>query len=319
MKYLVSFFFVVLLLLGCQSKSKTEEEVEKIPINLELVRFDKVFAQASPSDLENLKSQYPLFFPEQYHDSIWVEKMQDTLQKQLNDEVLKVFPSEEKLEDDLIALFQHIKYYFPDFSTPLVFTTTSDVDYRTKVIANDQFLIIEFDTYLGENHFFYEGISKYISKTMKPSQIIPDVASAYAKKYISVPTQRSFLEQMIYYGKELYLKDLWLPNVPDADKMGYTEDEMIWAVENEVEVWRYFIENELLYSTDVKLLQRFITPAPFSKFNLEIDNESPGMIGRYIGWKIVQSYMEENPVSLQQLMNKRAEEIFNDSKYKPKK
>ena len=43
------------------------------------------------------------------------------------------------------------------------------------------------------------------------------------------------------------------------------------------------------------------------------------MIGRYIGWKIVQSYMEENAVSVTQLMNKRAEDIFNDSKYKPKK
>jgi gliding motility-associated lipoprotein GldB len=319
MKYFVSVLFAFLLLLGCQSKSKTENEISKIAVNVELVRFDKIFAEATPSDLQNLKSEYPLFFPEQYHDSIWDEKMQDTLQKQLNDEVFKVFPSEENLEKELTALFQHIQYYFPDFSVPIVYTTTSDVDYKTKVIANDQFLVIELDTYLGENHFFYEGISKYISKTMKPTQVTPDVASAYAKKYISVPMQRSFLEQMMYYGKELYLKDLWLPNTPDAEKIGYTEEEMNWAIENEVEVWRYFIENELLYSTDVKLLQRFITPAPFSKFNLEIDNESPGMIARFIGWKIVQSYMEENAVSVNQLLNKRAEDIFNDSKYKPKK
>lgn len=319
MNYFFSVFFLFLFLVGCQSKSKTEAAIAKIPVNVEIIRFDKIFANAIPSDLQNLKAEYPLFFPEQYHDSIWLEKMQDTLQKQLNDEVLRVFPTEEPIKNELTGLFQHIKYYFPSFQIPKVYTTTSDVDYRTKVIAQDSLLLLELDTYLGENHFFYEGISKYITKTMKPSQIAPDVASVYAKKYISLPSERSFLEQIIYFGKELYLKELWLPSTSEAERMGYTEEEMTWAMENEVEVWRYFVENEVLYSSNPKLLQRFVAPAPFSKFNLEIDNESPGMIGRFIGWKIVQAYMKNNPVSIEQLMSKRADVIFNDSKYKPKK
>ncbi len=84
-------------------------------------------------------------------------------------------------------------------------------------------------------------------------------------------------------------------------------------------MWRYFIEKELLYSTDPKLGARFITPAPFSKFYLEIDNESPGMLGRYLGWKIVRAYMEKNDTDVQRLMITDAEEIFTNSKYKPKK
>jgi uncharacterized protein YjaZ len=84
-------------------------------------------------------------------------------------------------------------------------------------------------------------------------------------------------------------------------------------------MWRYFIEKELLYSTDPKLGARFINPAPFSKFYLEIDNESPGMLGRYLGWKIVRAYMEKNDTDVQRLMITDAEEIFTNSKYKPKK
>ena len=319
MNYFFSVFSLFLLMASCQSKSKTETEIAKIPVNVEIIRFDKIFAEAVPSDLGHLKKEYRLFFPEQFHDSVWVAKMQDTLQRQLNEEVFKVFPSEEPLKEELNSLFQHIKYYFPNFDIPKVYTTTSEVDYRTKIIAQDSLLLLELDTYLGENHFFYEGISKYISKTLKPSQLGPDIASVYAKKYISLPSERSFLGQLIYFGKELYLKELWLPDTSEAMRMGYTEEELNWAIENEAEVWRYFIENELLYSTDPKLVQRFVAPAPFSKFNLEIDNESPGMIGRFIGWKIVQSYMKNNPVSVEQLMNKRADVIFNDSKYKPKK
>ncbi|MCB0456887.1 MAG: gliding motility lipoprotein GldB [Flavobacteriaceae bacterium] len=319
MNYFFSVFCLFLLLASCQSKSKTEAEIAKIPVNIDLVRFDKIFAEASPSDLENLKTEFPLFFPEQFHDSIWIAKMQDTLQRELNEEVLKVFPSEAVLKEELTSLFQHIKYYFPNVTIPKVYTTTSDVDYKTKVIAQDSLLLLELDTYLGEDHFFYEGISKYITKNMKPSQLTLDVASAYAEKEIALLTERSFLGQLIYFGKELYLKELWLPNTPEAERLGYTEEEMQWAIANEVEVWRYFVENELLYSTNTKLVQRFIAPAPFSKFNLEIDNESPGMIGRFIGWKIVQAYMKNNPVSVEQLMNKRADDIFNESKYKPKK
>ena len=57
-------------------------------------------------------------------------------------------------------------------------------------------------------------------------------------------------------------------------KGGYTPEELQWAKDNEVEIWQYFIENELLFSTNPKLPLRFIVPAPFSKFNLSIDKLS---------------------------------------------
>lgn len=318
MKYII-FTVLALLFLSCESKLDVTEEIERIPVDLNIVRFDKTFAAASVEELPTLKAQYPLFFPEQYADSIWVQRMQDTLQQQLHMEVAQRFPDNSVLEDDLTPLFQHIKYYFPQFEIPKVYTTTSDVDYRNKVIAADSLLVIALDTYLGEAHPFYEGIQKYTVKNMKPSQIPVNVAEAYAQRYIAPPRDRSLLSLMVYYGKILYLKDLWLPEVSNAEILGYTEAEYQWVKDNEIDMWRYFVENELLYSTDPKLPPRFINPAPFSKFYLEIDNESPGMTGRYLGWQIVASYMENNPASLQQLSILEAEEIFKKSKYKPKK
>ena len=56
------------------------------------------------------------------------------------------------------------------------------------------------------------------------------------------------------------------------------------------------------------------------KFYLEqIDNDSPGRVGRYIGWQIVKQYMDKHPVSLKKLLITDAETIFKTSKYKPKK
>ena len=315
----VFLLFLGAILFSCIDGSDVENEIEKIPMDVEIIRFDKDFAAATPADLPNLKAQYPVFFPRQYNDSIWIEKLTDTLQIELENEVFKVFPDNDKLEDVLVPLFQHIKYYFPKFEAPSIVTTTSDVDYRNKVILADSMLVIALDTFLGSDHPFYMGIEKYVSKEMKPSQIGPNVAEVYAFQYIKPPNSAAFLNQIIYYGKQLYLKDLWMPNISDAEKIGYTEEEFTWAEENELYMWRYFIESEMLYNTDPKLGARFINPAPFSKFYLEIDNDSPGMLGRYLGWKIVRSYMENNTVELQRLMVVDADEIFKNSKYKPKK
>ena len=149
--------------------------------------------------------------------------------------------------------------------------------------------------------------------------IVSDVATAYARKMVAVPQGRAFLAQIIYYGKVLYLKDLWLPEVDDADKIGYTPQEWLWAEDNEIDVWQYFVSREYLYSTNSKLTSRFIDPAPFSKFELELDQESPGMIGQWLGWQIVRSYMNNNSSTVEQLMALPAEEIFNQSLYKPNK
>ncbi|MEM7187885.1 MAG: gliding motility lipoprotein GldB [Bacteroidota bacterium] len=319
MKQFFLYLAVVFLFAGCNSKSKLTEEIEQIPVDVEIVRFDELFANATVDELPELKLRYPLFFPERFHDSIWEQRVTDTLQMGLNREVLRAFPSEEKIEEPLVSLFQHISYYFPGFTVPRVYTTTSDVDYKTRVIAADSLLILELDTYLGADHFYYEGISRYIAANLRPEMIPSDVASAYTRQYVDVPRQRHLLAQMVYFGKELYLKDLWLPGVTDADKIGYSEEQLLWAKENEIFIWSYFVERELLYSNDAKLSSRFINPAPFSKFKLELDNESPGMIGRYIGWQMVRAYMENNDVSLEQLMIVPPEELFNNSKYKPKR
>lgn len=318
MKY-VLVILSVLFFVSCNETSKVEQEVEAIPIAVKVMRLDQEFGKATPETLSDLKKKYPVFFPEQFHDSVWIGNLNDTLQQQLVQEIDEVFPDNEKIEDQLLPLFQHLKYYFPEFKEPTVVGVTSDVDYQHKVIVADTLLVLALDTYLGADHEFYDNIKKYLSKNLKPSQIGPDVAQAYAQQLVSGPKQRTLLAQMVYFGKQLYLKDVLLPSISDADKMGYTEAEMQWANDNEEDMWRYFIERELLYNTDPKMVPRFIADAPFSKFYLEIDNDSPGRIGQYIGWQMVRAYMENNNVTVPQLLIKNADEIFKNSKYKPTK
>jgi len=316
-------FFVVLFILfscySCKNETGVSEDVSKIQLNLTLIRFDKEFAEAKPEDIPILKHKFPYLFPKQYSDSVWIAKLTDTLQKEIYSEVNAEFPNFVKETADLELLFKHILYYFPNYKVPKVITVISDVDYTNRVILTDTLLLIGLDNYLGKDHRFYGGIEKYIADGLDKTYLLSDVVSAFGKTTLRFPSDRTFLAQMIFYGKELYLKDKLIPLATDAQKIVYTPEELEWAQANEEQIWRYFIEREILYSTDNMLAPRFLDPAPFSKFRLELDNESPGRLGRYMGWQIVRAFMNNNDVKLDQLLDLSAEEIFKKSNYKPKK
>jgi gliding motility-associated lipoprotein GldB len=311
--------FLLIIVASCDKKSKIEKQIEEIPVSLTVERFDKIFYETQVEDFQKMKSEYPAFFPSQFPDSVFVSKMKDTLYRELYHEVQKKYSNFTPVQEELEEVFRRIKFYFPNQKLPSKVTTLiSEMDYQNKVIYTDSLLLISLDLYLGKEHKFYE-FPDYFRQTFQRSQIMPDVVSDFSTRVIAQPREKSFLDQMIYFGKEMYIKDLILPNYEDFDKIGYTKEQQIWCEENESEIWRYFIEDNILYDSDTKLIQRFIAPAPFSKFYLEIDAESPGRTGVWIGWQIVRSFMKNNEVSLDEFLAMDAKEIFARSKYKPKK
>ncbi|WP_310559991.1 gliding motility lipoprotein GldB [Flavobacterium sp.] len=318
MRRIFILFVLIIALASCDKKSKVEKAVEEIPLEIKVERFDKLFFETGPKDLGQLKKQFPFFFPSENKDSVWLNKMKDPLWRELYSEVQKQYSNFDPVQKDLNTLFKHIKFYFPENKTPKVITVISEMDYNNKVIYTDSLLIISLELYLGKNHKFYQ-FPNYLKQNFEQKQILPDVVSSFSAQKIAPVRDSSLLSQMIYFGKQLYLKDLLLPDYSDGDKIGYTPEQNKWCEENEGYMWRYFLENELLYSDDSKLSNRFINTAPFSKFYLETDNESPGRVGTWIGWQMVRSYMNNNDVPLETMLKMNAKELFEESKYKPKK
>jgi hypothetical protein len=79
------------------------------------------------------------------------------------------------------------------------------------------------------------------------------------------------------------------------------------------------IREDLLFDRMSQTRNRFLDEAPFSKFYAGIDRQSPGRIGRWIGWRIVHSYMDSNPdkTLIELLENSDNQAIFAASQYKP--
>ena len=318
MKKVLFLIALSIAFVACEKKTKVEKEIEAIPVKFQVERFDKQFFETKPEDLGKLKKEYPFFFPQGNDDSVWLNKMKNPQWRELYTEVQKKYSNFEPVQSELEALFKHIKYNFPETKTPRVITVISEMDYNNKVIYTDSLVIISLELYLGKAHKFYQ-FPEYIKQNFEEKQMMPDVVTSFSLNKISAINDNSLLSQMIYYGKQLYLKDVLLPDYSDAEKMGYTPKQITRCQENENYIWRYFIEKEMLYSDDQKLKNRFINMAPFSKFYLEIDNESPGRVGAWIGWQIVRSYAENNQVPIDELLKMNAKELFEKSKYKPKK
>mgnify|MGYP001196038155 FL=1 len=309
---------VVFFIIQCK-KNNVEDEINSIPISINFDRFDKKFYNIDSFKLNDLKKEYSYLFPEKFDDIVWVNRRKDSLQLILKNAIEKKIENFDFVEDEINYLFKHVKYYFPKTNIPKIVTLINNVDYQSKIIYLDSLVLISLDTYLGQNHEIYNGIPNYIKYDMDISFLSSHIADKFLDRKINYPNERTFLSQMLYYGKKLYLKEKLLPLKNDTILIGYSKKDFTWAKENEIYIWKYFIEKELLYNTDSKLIRRFLDPSPFSKFYLEIDNQSPGKIGRWIGWQIVKSFMKKNPeVKIEDLILKSSQELFIKSGYKPK-
>ena len=98
--------------------------------------------------------------------------------------------------------------------------------------------------------------------------------------------------------------------------MSYTEQNIKWLDNNEENIWNAVIQEEMLYQSDHMKIKNMIDNAPFTQ---AFGNDSPSKVGIWLGWRIVKSYMKENPeVTIQELMlNKDYIGILNESNYKP--
>lgn len=321
MKKFILLVLLAIAVVSCDKNKKVIAEAEEIPVTVEVDRYEKAFFESKPSDLPLLKEKYPFFFPPSVSDTALVEKMTNPLWRQLYQEVEKRYGNFETEKAGIEDLFRYIKYYYPKTKIPKVVTVIQDMDaeYKTIYSEDKNMLIISLELYLGKNHKFYE-FPQYMKNTFEPNQMLPDIVDSFGFVKVKPPTDREFLSQMLYEGKKLYLKDVLLPETSEEDKICYTTEQLQWCAENDVDVWRYFVEEKLLYSTDTKLIQRFIAPAPFSKFGRDNDNTTPPRIANWIGWQIVRSFMENNSdVPVQKMLVMDAKEIFQKSKYKPVK
>lgn len=219
--------------------------------------------------------------------------------------------------DELTEALKQTKVHFPEVILPKVYTLISLFAYNT--IVDDSLLGISLDMYLGGDFKYYPstGIPQYKFKNFEREFLVSDALKAFLIAEFDKDAGLNLLEEMIFAGKIAYLQSAFMKSNTNL-LFNYTEDELSWCEDNEAEIWFHFVDMELLYSSESSKIRKYIDDAPFIP---GFPEGSTARVGKWIGYRIVQEYMDRHPQkSLKDLMaQKDANEILLASKYKPKR
>lgn len=331
------FLLAITILFSC--KSNQEDAIDKLKLNIEVMRFDKDFAQLKPQNLytqlPQLQKKYGSFYIDYVEKVLNVGSVADTNYYQTIREIIlarpfndlqsatdSIFPNFQTQEKEITRAFKHIKYYYPEVKTPKVISYISGFQIQTTL--GNGYVGIGLDMFLGANAKFYPALvqvlPQYITRRFTPENITPRIVEAMAREdmFPELDKDRSLLAKMVYNGKILYFMDKILPNTADSLKIGYTNQQANWVKENEADIWAFFLDENLLYETDYFKIQKYISEAPFTP-GIGEKNSSAPKLASFIGWQMIKKYMDENPnITLKQLMAEKDEQkVLRMSKYRP--
>ncbi|MBC7447159.1 MAG: gliding motility lipoprotein GldB [Hymenobacteraceae bacterium] len=300
----------------------------QVPMDVQIKRLEQPFFQIQrPAAALAFVRQEPLFARQfllrrQYpSDSVLADQLtrlatNDGLRK-FAAETQAVFGDFKPEASQLRSAFQHVKFYFPDFRVPPVYTFISGLS--QDVLVNDSLLVLGLDFFAGPKASYRPNVPGYLLRRYQRPYLVPQAVLQISNKYVKEnAADRTLLNQMVQLGKSYYFLDKVMPCTPDSLKIGFTARELVGVAYNGQKIWAHFLTQKLLYQTQPFLTEKYVGERPNTA---EIGKEAPGRIGAWVGWQIVRAYMAENPsVTLAQLLAEEdAQKILNGPKYKPKK
>ncbi len=205
------------------------------------------------------------------------------------------------------------KRLFPDNPTPVFQYHISGLN-RQSVVTMDSLISISIDCYLDDCPLYNNRYYDYELPMHARSRLLPDVSEVLLRNALQPSDGVTLLDAMIYEGRIAYLMGGLIDNNTAMSIMGYTQDESDWCAENEELIWMSIVEQGDLFKSDNITINKYLQPAPFTA---TIAQNSPGRVGRWIGWRIVDEYARRESMTPQQVVTDRrqAHEILQLSGY----
>ncbi len=318
----------IIYIIDSSRRSPFDVDISDIEIDhVNISRFEKVLFNLNPfrlrEEIEPYIDEYYFFLGDEIDNPIAQQQLYDYVTDpviiDLYHETLKVYPDLEELEKELTSAFTYYHYYFSELEIPKVYSYVSGMDLAQPVKYGDSTIAVALDMYLGSDFSKYRhvGVPAYQLIRRSPGFIARDVMYAMGEAKISDNFKpETLIDFMVYEGMKLYFLDCMMPHAHDTLKIAYTSKQEYWIERNQGHVWSYFIDNELLFSTNRNKINSFITDAPFTA---PFTRNSSPRAAAWIGWQIVREYMRRNKdVNLNELIRMTdAEKILNKSRYKP--
>jgi hypothetical protein len=321
------------LLLGCQSNQKTPD-VSAIDVPLTTIRFEQAFFAIDTlkldASLQKLANQEHFFTQDFLYNILGTTPQtasQDlpqflsayqSMYKQVSTQFTSIKAEEAAIKEGL----KYVKYYFPDYKLPTkLITFIGPINSFGNIITIDA-LAVGLQMYLGKKDPIYlteEGQNLYpvyVSRRFERAYMATNcmkniIDDLYPLQDAGAP----LCEQMVEAGKRLYFLKKVLPHEADSIVTGYTAAQLEGCYKSEKDIWSFFVQNNLLYEKDPSLIGDYMHDGPNTAV---FGDSSPGYIGQFVGYRIVEAFLEKNKeTSLDKLLKIPAKIIFEQAKYKP--
>ena len=318
---------------GCR-RDLLDVDVSGIDVAVKLERFDRFLFELDQdsisSSIGTLYDTYGDFFDifnvhvisigqasARRYSSFLSMFINDPTNKEVFEYTNNVYKSMDEINGKLTHGFRHYLYHYPDSVLPRVVGYVSR--FNQGLFTVDHFVGIGLDQYLGSNCTFYEqmDLPKYLTRNKVPERVPVDVMYAWATQiYPFNDSVDNVLARMIHQGLLTYFVDAMYPDMGEQLKIGFTEDQMSWCVNNEKQMWTHLVEEKLLFSSDPLVIRKLVEDAPHTSYYTD---ESPGRAAVWQGWQIIKAFASNHPQhSLHQVLSQRNyQEILRGSRYNP--
>ena len=325
---------LTVLLCACQGgREYFPKDIEAVEV--EIVRFDSAQLAVHPDSvrqgIEQLYADYEEFMPmfvegilrlptedTAYLCELYGNFLTDTMMgfAQTNALVQEKFANIDSLQKSINIAFSRLHYLYPEWEIPKVYLFVSG--FNSSVMYYDNIMGVGVDMYLGSDYPYYnQVVYNYQKQTMRKECVVGDMMSMYIANHVAYNSKYNrLLEQIIFRGKQMFLLSQLLPDEPAWEVIGYSKEQWDWCEQYERAIWNRIMEKRDLFKTESTIISSYLNEGPFTA---EISQESPGRLGLWVGWQIVDSYMRNNEeVSIQELLSESdAQKILEQSFYKP--
>ena len=190
---------------------------------------------------------------------------------------------------------------------------------RQSIIFTDSVMLIALNHYLGPDYPGYAGMPEYIRRQKSPEMLPYDIAEAMvATAYPYDGNNATVLNRLLYEGALAEAKMRLVKDASPAVALGYDDDTFKQIEQNEHDLWQKILEKKLLFDHDPTTAARLVAPSPVTGI---LGTRVPGRVGRYVGWRIIRTYLERNPdTTLSDILSSNfymSDDILRKAGYRP--
>jgi hypothetical protein len=229
------------------------------------------------------------------------------LEKRIN----KKFSDLAPYKTEMIEGFKHLKYHFPTGKIPANIVFMNSL-FNSNAFSTEKEIGVGLDSYLGANtdvvkELPNEPYYEWIKEAMDDKFLTRDAICSWVMTHYVDEADGNLAEQLIRWGKVLYVTQAAFPDKDPSIILRYSEEDYKWALENEYSLWKYLVDEKMLFTINELNAKNLLKEGPFT---IGLPEKGPDRLGQFLGYRIVLKYMEATDITPAELINTSYSDIL---------